>query len=135
MSNDSDDLDDLLDKSKNQSRTNTEPKAEKNQQSTQSLDEAVADALHRIDDGDLHRNTTIRDENLAALFEALDQTGQLENIQRKAEVALDQDGDDVTRAAAARKLVRVGLAEVSPEVLANAKSGREQYILEQESEF
>jgi len=127
----------LMEQSKQQNRTNTEPTADAagDDQDDLALNEAVADALGRLDRGELHENLTIRDENLAALFEALDQTGQLEEIQRDAESSLGRDQHKVSRAAAARVLLRVGFDQIAPDVLEDAKSGCEQYLLEQESEF
>lgn len=118
-----------------QTRTNTEPKTADADDETPELDGAVADALAAIDNDELHENITLRDKNLAALFEALAKTERLEAIQRGAEAAVDRDEKDVTTAAAARALIRVGLQEVGEDVLADAKDGREKYILEKESDF
>jgi len=132
---DTDDVDEIIEQSKNQSRTNTEAATTESTEETQPLDEAVADALADIEDGDLHKNITLRDGNLAALFAALDETGRLEDIQRDAEDATGREEEDVTTAAAARALIRVGLEEVAEDAVADAKNGREMYILDNESVF
>lgn len=128
----------LLQQSSEQKRHNTPAGAGgEPDQETASLDEAVAEAYHALDDGDLHENLTVRDENLAALVAGLDDTERLEAVGVRANDHLGRDDDVETRAGLLKALLRVGLSEVAEEELTEAKDGRRMYLqeTEMESEF
>lgn len=125
-----DKAEELLQSSKEQKRHSSDPETA----STQSLERAVAAAYHDLDDGELHENLTVRDENLAALIAGLEATGRVEDVGRRACERLDRDAEIDSRAALLKALLRVGLQEVAAEELADAKSGRRTYIQEKESE-
>lgn len=125
MTDDQDRAESLLQGSKEQTRHSAGLK---------DLSEAVADAYRDLDAGDAYENLTIRDENLAALMAALDETRQLEVIGERANEALSQDEPMDSRAALLKALIRVGLQEVAEDALSDAKDGRIQYIQYKEEE-
>jgi hypothetical protein len=95
------------------------------------LEEAVADAL----DGELTVTQSFRDEKLAALFEALEETGQLEEVATKAGEKLGRDTEDPGKSDVIRYLIRIGLSEVDEELIEKGKEGHRQYQLSQTDEF
>lgn len=134
MGDDQAKAEELLQQSKDQKRHETEPTtAEKDDNPT--LEEAIADAYVSLESGDLHSNLTLRDENLAALFAGLDETGNLERIGSNAAAELDRDAEATTKADVLRLLVRIGLSEVEDGVIDAAKNGRKQFLESQTDEF
>lgn len=123
-----------LQQSKEQKRHSAEPANTREEESGLSLTDAVAEAYHDLDAGDLHENLTVRDENLAALIAGLEETGQLEAVGQRANELLGRDEDIDSRAALLKVLIRVGIHEVAADELDDAKQGRTQYIQEKESE-
>lgn len=103
--------------------------------SRQPLDAAVADAFGRLEDGDLNQNLTTRDERLAALLDALDETDQLEEIVAAASEELAKDDQDVSKSTVVALLTRIGLETVAPEMLEEAKSGYQSYLAAQADDF
>jgi hypothetical protein len=126
----------LLKGQSNQSRHQTEPESKtETTDDALSLEDAIAEAYAGIENGDLHSNLTLRDENLAALFVGLDETGDLERIGSDAADTLEKDNDVTTKADALRLLVRIGLAEVDDNVIDAAKTGRKKFLASQADEF
>lgn len=123
-----DDAEDLLDEAKEQRRTNTEPKTETSSGDSVTLVEAVADALEEIDDKGQNPTIGFRDENLFALMDGLEATGELETIVRdaQAELGIDDDPTD-NRSEACRLLVRVGLLSLDESIYDDAAKGRKEY--------
>jgi len=119
----------LLQKSKDQKRHQTDPST--SSEATPNLADAVADAYA----DEISQNLTIRDENLAALFAGLEETGELENVIDAAAGDLGREPDGTSKAEALRLLVRIALREVSPETLEAGTEGYEQYRESQEYEF
>lgn len=133
--NDSPDAEELLQQTKEQSRTNT-PAAQSDDDSpeTPSLPEAVADELAAIEAGDSHPNLTVRDENMAALLDALAATGELSDVVSAASERTDQEPSSDNRSEAIRQLVRVGLQEIDPEILDQGREGHKRYAERQASQ-
>lgn len=131
-----DKAEELLQSSKQQKRHSAESNDDTttSQSQSKSLVDAVAEAYHDLDDGAIHENLTVRDENLAALVAGLEETGELEAVGRRANEALDRDDDVDTRAGVLKLLLRVGLDKIAAAELDEAKRGRTQYIQERESE-
>lgn len=135
MADDTEEAEKLLQQAKEQKRHETEPSKQSSEDDV-SLEEAVQEAYEQIDNGDVYENLTIRDEDLAALFAGLDETDQLEDIGEAAADALSRDVDGLeTRATVLKLLVRVGISEVSPEIIESAKEGRRAYLASQADEF
>lgn len=110
-------------------RASTEPTAEHDDSDdTPSLEDAVADAYGRLDDGDLSSNLTLRDDNLAALFSGLEQSGRLADVGERAAEHAGRDDQTDTRAAVLRTLVRIGLREVDESLIDAGKAGRDQHF-------
>lgn len=119
----------LLQQSKSQKRHQTDPST--SAEDTRDLADAVADAYA----ADISENLTIRDNNLAALFAGLEETGELENVIDAAAGELDREADGTSKAEALRLLVRVALGQVAPETLDAGVEGYQQFRESQDYEF
>lgn len=129
MSNE-DKAEELLQNSQNNTRATSGDGA-----SRQPLDAAVADAFRRLEAGDLNQNLTTRDERLAALLDALDETDRLEEIVDAASEELGKDDQDVSKSTAVALLTRIGLDVVASETLEDAKSGYQSFLASQAEDF
>jgi hypothetical protein len=123
-----DDAEDVLDDIKNQRRTNTEATANESDEQM-SLADAVADALRAIDEDETNPTMGFRDENLVALLDGLEATGELVRVVRdgRTELGIESDGDP-TRSEACRLLMRVGLQTLDDSILDDAAEGRKQFL-------
>lgn len=99
-----------------------------------SLERAVADAYHDLDDGDRHENLTVRDENIAALVAGLEDTDRLVDVGEAANAHLGRDADVGSRADVLKALLRVGIDEIDADVLDAGREGRSLYVQETEME-
>jgi hypothetical protein len=128
-----DDAEELLQQSKEQTRHNSE--AASGRQSSDDVDRvsAIKDALLAIEDGDAPENINIRDARLKALLVGLDESGELEAIAETLAAALDTnvEAEDVSQSDVARLLLRVGLQEALPDVFEDATEARKQKAVEQ----
>ncbi|MFQ3293058.1 MAG: hypothetical protein ACI8VE_000112, partial [Natrialbaceae archaeon] len=92
-----DKAEELLSQSKSQSRLSSEASdqsaTEQDESEELSLADAVANAYEDLDQGELHQNLTVRDEDLAALVTGLEKTGQLNNVAQRAYNRLDLEGE------------------------------------------
>lgn len=132
---DQDKAEELLQSSKDQKRHRTEAQHSATEESSADLEEAIRDAYHALDDGNLHQNLTIRDENLSALFEGLATAEELEEVGSRALTALGEDGDAETKAGVLKALIRVGLSEVANEEVESAKAAHREYLASQADDF
>jgi|GEM_PF-1351026 len=132
MSDDDLDVDALIDEHKDETsdgRHATEAAVEKADDDTPALEDAIADAYEAIDAGDVSSNLTLRDDNLAALFRGLEQSGRLADVGEQAADVLDRDDEDAdSRSAVLRLLVRIGLKETDTSVIDAGKAGRKQFL-------
>lgn len=130
MTDDNPDPEDLLQQTKEQSRTNT-PASQADKSGAgddpPTLPEALADELEAIDAGDSHPNITVRDENMAALLNALNITGELSDVVADAAQQTDRRMTSADRSEAIRQLLRVGLQEINPDVLDQGQEGHRIY--------
>lgn len=103
---------------------------------SETLEDHVQAAYHKLDAGDLPKNLTIRDENLAALFYGLKESGRLEDVGVSAADEIDRDPEGAdTKAGTLRNLVRVALEEIDPEVIESAKEGMRRYEADLRDDF
>lgn len=135
MSDDQAKAEELLKGQSDQSRHQTDPSDQAGANDETSLEDAIADAYADLENDDLHSNLTLRDENLAALFAGLGESGDLERIGSDAADQLGKDDDATTKADVLRLLVRIGLTEVDDSVIDAAKDGRKQFLESQADEF
>lgn len=115
------DLDELREQTQSGNRIS---EAKKHQRT---FEDHVADALDRVDDGDINRTISLYDTRLAALVAALeadDETRHQVVGDLRAELGDDSpvDLDDVDRSELLGLAIRVGLKTASPGVLDDAKS-------------
>jgi len=88
------------------------------------LEDALREAFADVLDGDAPSNSTIRDENLAALLRGLEEAGELGRVVREANDKLGRESDGESRNDALKALVRLGLAQVRPDVMGLATDAR-----------
>jgi len=122
------DPEDLLQQSAEQTRTTTTAGEEP---ATDRVD-AIADALLAIEADEGTENINIRDARLKALFVALEDTDGLQAAAATVATALDREAPQTaTQSDLARLLIRAGLQETLPDVLADAETAHEQAVREQ----
>jgi hypothetical protein len=125
-----------LQESQEQTRTSSDAVKAAETDDSKSVEDVVAEAFESLDDGDLHPNVTFRDEKLAALMHALDETNRLEDVADAAAGELDRDLEEgVGKSDAYRLLIRVGLTTVTPSTTEAVKEGYRQYQMEQDYNF
>lgn len=123
----------LLQNSKNQKRSTSEPSPS---DETVELTQTIQQAYEAIDNGDASSNITVRDTNLAALFHGLEESGDLAHVAVTARSAIDrEDNSNVNRSQTIGDLIRVGLQEVAPETVDQAMKAKKEYLLSKEDEF
>jgi hypothetical protein len=132
------DPEELLQQSKEQSRHTSEPtRSAESSDATPGRTEAIKDALLAVEAGDQPENINIRDARLKALLVGLEDAEELDAVATELAGILDADTpeDGVTQSDVARLLMRVGLQEGTPDLLAEATDARQQAVLEQASDF
>jgi hypothetical protein len=123
----------LLQNSKNQKRSTSEPSPS---DETVELTQTIQQAYEAIDNGDASSNITVRDTNLAALFHGLEESDDLAHVAVAARSAIDrEDNSNVNRSQTIGDLIRVGLQEVAPETVDQAMKAKKEYLLSKEDEF
>jgi hypothetical protein len=123
----------LLQNSKNQKRSTSEPSPSNE---TVELTQTIQQAYEAIDNGDASSNITVRDTNLAALFHGLEESDDLAHVAVAARSAIDrEDNSNVNRSQTIGDLIRVGLQEVAPETVDQAMKAKKEYLLSKEDEF
>ncbi|WP_338756529.1 hypothetical protein V9T20_12960 (plasmid) [Halobacterium salinarum] len=135
MSDDAPDAEELLQKSKEQTRHTAEPSRTENDDVDRVA--AIKEALLAIEDGDAPENINARDARLKALLVGLNDCGELEATAETLAAALDTDVEtqEVSQSDVARLLLRVGLQEALPDILSDAKQARKQMAVEQADGF
>jgi hypothetical protein len=99
--------------------------------------EAIKEALLSVEDGETPENINVRDARLKALLVGLEDAGELSDVAQSLAETLDTDSDDreATQSDVARLLIRVGLQEALPDLLADATEARQRAALKQASDF
>lgn len=138
MTDETDEAEDLLQKAKAQSRHTSEPSMAASDTEAPNRVEAIKEALLAVEDGEVPENINIRDARLKALLVGLQEAGELDTAASSLAEVLDSPPDmanEATQSDVARLLIRVGLQEGAPSLLADAKEARKQAALEQANEF
>lgn len=98
------------------------------------LDNAVADALEAIDDGDASNHLTVRDDELAALLAALQESDELDSVLASLINDLDwPESVEGTPSDVIRLAMRLGLKTAVPEIVERARDGRDAFVVEKET--
>lgn len=101
-----------------------------------SLSEAIVKHHAAIDAGEKTEQMAFRDERIIALLRGLEDSGQIDELNRNAEAALGRDQGNVeARAGTLRLLVRIGLQEIAPDAVQTAIEARHEYQSEHKNEF
>lgn len=113
----------LLQDKKDQTRTNTEPSTGED---SPELADALRSAFEDVLGGEASSNSTVRDENIAALLRGLDGAGELSDViaDAKRELGREHNPAKNSRNDALKALVRLGLAQVRPELMEEAIEAR-----------
>ena len=134
-----DKAEELLSQSKSQSRLSSEASdqsaTEQDESEELSLADAVANAYEDLDQGELHQNLTVRDEDLAALVTGLEKTGQLNNVAQRAYNRLDLEDEPSSRADFIKAALRLALSEIGEEEVEAAKEGKRKHLTQQADTF
>ena len=136
MSKNEDAAEDLLEEAKQKQRTTSEATST-DTAATPGRTEAIKEALLSVEDGETPENINVRDARLKALLVGLEDAGELSDVAQSLAETLDTDSDDreATQSDVARLLIRVGLQEALPDLLADATEARQRAALEQASDF
>lgn len=138
MTDDTDtDPEKLLQQSRHQRRTTTEPTASDDGDGQPTLQEAVTQAFADLEAGELNSTFGFRDERLVALLIGLERSGELTRVVRETEAALDSgpSPDSATRSAAASLLIRLGLQHLDEDILETGRAGYEAHLRSKAKEF
>ncbi|QCW05271.1 hypothetical protein [Natrinema pallidum] len=130
MTDDTDKAEELLQESGSQKLHEAEASAStagEDDDSPDSLEDAIADAFVAIDDGDATEHLTTRDRRLSALFAGLDDAGQLAALAQQAADELGRDESPETQADAIRLLLRYAIADLDEELLTTWADGKRAY--------
>jgi hypothetical protein len=136
MTKNEDAAEDLLEEAKQKQRTTSEATST-DTAATPGRTEAIKEALLSVEDGETPENINVRDARLKALLVGLEDAGELSDVAQSLAETLDTDSDDreATQSDVARLLIRVGLQEALPDLLADATEARQRAALEQASDF
>lgn len=117
----SDDLQEL--KEQTDPGTRAESGADGDENDQDELEDAIVELLGDVEDGSTSKTLSVRDERLAALVRALEQTGEIDDVGGafNEQLGRDPNSDDVDRSELLRLAVRLGLQEAAPEVLDTAR--------------
>jgi hypothetical protein len=113
----SEDLDEL--------RKQTDPgtRAEDTGNEEPDLEDVMVDKLAEVESGEISKTLSVRDERLAALVHALEETGQLDDVVGAIVDQLDRDGnEDGDRSEFIRLALRLALEESESDALETARS-------------
>lgn len=136
MTKNEDAAEDLLEEAKQKQRTTSEATST-DTAATPGRTEAIKEALLSVEDEETPENINVRDARLKTLLVGLEDAGQLSDVAQSLAETLDTDSDDreATQSDVARLLIRVGLQEALPDLLADATEARQRAALEQASDF
>jgi len=98
------------------------------------LEAAIGQTLERVEAGDASKSLSLRDAQLAALIQGLEeQQEDLTTVGVALQEALGRDADPETidRSEILRLAIRVGLREAAPEVVETAREAYVQHVSEQ----
>lgn len=124
------DPEELLQQSRNQRRTSTEPAArEPGSDDQPSLTDAVVEAFDELEAGELNSTFGFRDARLVALLVGLERSGQLSSVVTDAQQQLgrEPDPDAATRSQLASLLIRLGIQHLDADLLEAASDGYAQH--------
>jgi len=136
MTDETEDAEELLKQSAEQSRHTSEPTSSREEDAPDRVD-AIKEALDDIEDGDAPENINLRDARLKALLVGLGDAGELEDAASALapKVDVDVDTSDISQSDIARLLLRLGLQEALPEVYDAGREAAKKRAVEQAEQF
>lgn len=96
------------------------------------VEDAIVSMLTAVDEGEVAKTLSLRDEQLAALIHGLEETGQLDDVgaalrdHLNREPSTNTDRSDVLRLA-----IRAGLQQAAPDVVETAREAYGRHASEQ----
>lgn len=91
---------------------------------------AARDAYEQLSTGELHSTVTVRDEDLAAFFAALEETDQLGSVGDRATAELSQDDAPETKAGVLEALARLGIGHVALNEWEARADGQREFLID-----
>lgn len=95
------------------------------------LEDAVVALLAAVESGEVSKTLSVRDDRLAALIHALEETDELDAVGDALCDELDVESDDgADRSEVLRLAIRVGLREAVPDVIETARDASARHAAE-----
>ena len=122
-----------LEELREQTDVGTRAESETAGDETSDLEDAIVTLLSEVENGDVSKTLSVRDEQLAALIRGLEETENLDDIGHSLQENLGRDGDadGTDRSEILRLAVRLGLQEAAPEVIETARNANARHASEQ----
>ena len=117
-----DDLEDLKNKTSPGSR------AESKDTGSPAFSDAVEQALIDINRGDKSKNLSVRDEHIAAILYALEELDEDEHVGEQLQQLANRNEREVDRSEILRSALRVGLEQVAPELMEQARDTHGEFV-------
>lgn len=111
-------------------RQDTSPgsRTESGNSTPDAFSEAVEQALVDINRGEKSKNLSVRDEHVAAVLYALEEVGGEKEIGEALQQLANRNERDVDRSEILRSALRIGLEEVAPELMADARETHGEFV-------
>jgi|APHM01.1.fsa_nt_gi hypothetical protein len=127
------DADDDLEELRKQTDVGTRAQSTASGKESTDIEDEMIELLTDINDGDVSKTLSVRDERLTALMRALEETGDIADVgaSLQSELGRDTDTDEIDRSELLRLAVRLGLQQAAPEILDSARDASARYASEQ----
>lgn len=124
--------DDELEELREQTDVGTRAESETASGEASDLEDAIVTLLSEVENGDVSKTLSVRDEQLAALIRGLEETENLDDIGQslKENLGRDGDADGTDRSELLRLAVRLGLQEAAPGVIETARDANARHASE-----
>lgn len=125
--------DDEIEELRKQTEVSSRLKARGAEDEPDALEAAIVAAFNAIDQGDLSKTLSVRDDRLAALVHGLEAEEGLEPVGVALQEALGRDVDEevIDRSEILRLALRLGFQEAVPDVFETAKDAHARHVSEQ----
>jgi hypothetical protein len=122
-----------LEELREQTNVGTRAESESSSDETSDLEDAIVTLLGEVQNGDVSKTLSVRDEQLTALIRGLEETDSINDVGASLREKLGRDSatDGTDRSEILRLAVRVGLQEAAPEVVETARDANARHASEQ----
>jgi len=127
------DADDELDELRQKTDVGTRAQSATPGEESTGLEDTIVAVLADVEAGEVSKTLSVRDDRLAALVRALEETGGLDDVGAalRQELGREGDVDGIDRSEVLRLAVRLGLQQAAPEVLDAGRDAYAQHATEQ----